>query len=116
MESARIKSVPKPQIQLGEVQESGIKMRTIPAVIRKIPIPPCLGDLTRLEVLYLANNGLTGPLPPTLGKLRALKGLHLHGNEGLQPPLPLALKELLGGVKHLTLPLALQQALGKKEA
>jgi hypothetical protein len=43
MESARIKSVPKPQIQLGEVQESGIKMRTIPAVIRKIPIPPCLG-------------------------------------------------------------------------
>jgi hypothetical protein len=43
MESARIKSVPKPQIQLGEMQESGIKMRTIPAVIRKIPIPPCLG-------------------------------------------------------------------------
>jgi hypothetical protein len=43
MESARIKSVPKPQIQLGEVQESGIKMRTIPAVIRKIPTPPCLG-------------------------------------------------------------------------
>jgi hypothetical protein len=47
MESARIKSVPKPQIQLGEVQESGIKMRTIPAVIRKIPIPPCLGPPAR---------------------------------------------------------------------
>jgi hypothetical protein len=43
MESARIKSAPIPQIHRGEVQESGINMRTIPAVIRKIPIPPCLG-------------------------------------------------------------------------
>ena len=33
------------------------------------PIPPELGSLSELKLLYLSENNLTGPIPPQLGKL-----------------------------------------------
>ncbi len=53
------------------------------------PIPPELGNLTRLEEwLELQTNSLTGPVPPELGKLTQLKRLNLGENSltGTIPP------------------------------
>ncbi len=51
-------------------------------------IPPELGNLANLEVLYLGLNGLTGTIPPELGNLANLKELGLGGNRliGVIPP------------------------------
>ena len=38
-------------------------------------VSPELGDLSRLEWLYLDGNRLTGPIPPELGKLTRLRVL-----------------------------------------
>ena len=51
------------------------------------PIPPELGGLASLEVLYLQSNELTGPIPPELGGLASLEALNLYGN-GLAGPIP----------------------------
>ena len=61
------------------------------------PIPPELGDLTRLRRLYLYNNGLTGPIPPELGNLTRLTDLMLDSN-GLTGPIP----PELGNLTRLT--------------
>lgn len=44
------------------------------------PLPPELGDLTKLEVLDLWVNGLTGTIPPELGNLANLRVLSLGLN------------------------------------
>ena len=52
-------------------------------------IPPQLGGLTALRILYLDwNHELGGPIPPELGGLRALRDLRLAGNRltGAVPP------------------------------
>ncbi|KAG6480464.1 receptor-like protein kinase HSL1 [Zingiber officinale] len=43
-------------------------------------IPPALGDLASLEVLWLAGCGLVGKIPPSLGLLSNLTDLDLSGN------------------------------------
>jgi Leucine-rich repeat (LRR) protein len=45
------------------------------------PIPPELGSLTNLTVLYLSYNALSGPIPPELGSLTKLTVLSLHDNQ-----------------------------------
>ena len=57
------------------------------------PIPPELGNLTRLRVLFLTGNGLTGRIPPELGNLTRLTKLRLEGN-GLTGPIPPELGKL----------------------
>ena len=44
------------------------------------PIPPQLGNQSRLERLYVRNNRLTGPIPSELGGLTSLVRLELHSN------------------------------------
>ena len=60
------------------------------------PIPPELGSLTRLGWLRLHNNGLSGSIPPELGNLSHLKELTLDNNE-LTGPVP----PELGGLTEL---------------
>ena len=52
------------------------------------PIPASLGQLTALEELFLTSNELTGPIPTELGQLPALEFLFLANNEltGTIPP------------------------------
>ncbi len=57
------------------------------------PIPPELGSLANLESLYLGNNDLTGPIPPELGSLSRLRVLSL-GYNNLTGPIPPALASL----------------------
>ena len=51
-------------------------------------IPPELGDLEKLEWLYLFGNRLTGTIPAALGSLGELEILYLHYNQltGSIPP------------------------------
>ena len=44
------------------------------------PIPPELGNLTKLQWLNLADNQLSGSIPPQLAALTSLQRLHLGGN------------------------------------
>ena len=44
-------------------------------------IPPELGDLANLELLYLHENQLTGPIPAELGRLTGLQELSLRDNQ-----------------------------------
>ena len=59
------------------------------------PIPPELGSLTDLNVLWLSDGSLSGPIPPELGNLVNLRVLDLGGNR-LQGPIPPELANLKG--------------------
>ena len=52
------------------------------------PIPPELGDLTKLRLVQLESNQLTGEIPAELGKLNGLESLNLERNKltGEIPP------------------------------
>ena len=56
-------------------------------------IPPALGQLTSLTLLYLYDNGLTGSIPSELGQLTSLEWLSLRSN-GLTGSIPSALGQL----------------------
>ena len=51
-------------------------------------IPPELGDLTKLEKLWICSNALTGSIPPELGYLKSVEELNLYWNSltGSIPP------------------------------
>ena len=57
------------------------------------PIPPELGSLAALQVLYVENNNLTGEIPPELGNLTALRYLNVSNNR-LTGPIPRELGSL----------------------
>ena len=50
------------------------------AVKNRGAVPPEMGNLTRLEGLYLHNNLLAGPLPYELSTLVNLRELYISGN------------------------------------
>ena len=60
---------------------------TMSALYISTPIPPELGNLSKLEELYLME-GFSGPIPPELGNLSNLEDLYLTSNEisGSIPP------------------------------
>ena len=60
------------------------------------PLPPELGNLANLQVLYLQDNQLSGPIPPALGNLANLQRLNLSGNN-LSGELPEALANVAAG-------------------
>lgn len=62
-------------------------------------IPRQLGDLQKLNVLYLYNNSLTGEIPPELGNLRDLSALSLKTNQ-LSGKIPTELSTLIN-LTHL---------------
>ena len=57
------------------------------------PIPPELGDLTKLERMNLRDNDVSGAIPPELGGLVQLERLDLQGNS-LTGPIPPELGDL----------------------
>ncbi|SFE93887.1 Por secretion system C-terminal sorting domain-containing protein [Spirosoma endophyticum] len=58
-------------------------------------IPPSLGNLTNLQVLYLGYNALTGSIPPSLGNLPNVNTLFVQGNQ-LSGCFPASLSALCG--------------------
>ncbi|MYD13351.1 MAG: hypothetical protein F4X00_06965, partial [Gemmatimonadetes bacterium] len=63
-------------------------------------IPPELGGLDELRILYLGENRLSGPIPPELSKFRRLRDLFLSGNAGISGRLPPELG-FTGGLEYL---------------
>ena len=62
------------------------------------PLPPEIGNIPNLEVLFLhENEGLTGLLPRSLTKLRAMLNLNVQGT-GLCPPLDRTFQSWAEGV------------------
>ncbi|KAH0932697.1 hypothetical protein HID58_009814 [Brassica napus] len=57
------------------------------------PLPPELGKLDQLRLLYLQNNYLTGPIPSEMGNLTGLKNLDISNN-GLIGAIPVSLGQL----------------------
>ncbi|MYN65424.1 MAG: hypothetical protein F4X11_10400 [Acidobacteria bacterium] len=58
------------------------------------PIPPELGDLTNLTQLHASVNSFTGPIPAELGDLSSLRWLNLFSND-LSGPIPPELQTIL---------------------
>ena len=64
-------------------------------------IPPEIGDLSYLEILYLQVNNLTGPIPAEIGRLKHLSYLDLSDNQ-LTGPIPSEIGRL-ESLSHLVL-------------
>ncbi len=63
-------------------------------------LPPELGDLRWLQVLYLSHNDLRGPIPAELGTLGDLQALDLSWNDELSGPIPAEIGNL-GSLQEL---------------
>ena len=61
-------------------------------------IPAELGILSRLELLYISDNNLTGPLPQGLTRLSGLESFRFHNNSGLCAPIDEAFQTWLQGI------------------
>ena len=65
-------------------------------------LPPALGGLSGLRVLWLSHNQLTGSIPPELGNLTTLTELRLAGNQ-LSGSIPVELAEIGPQLERLDL-------------
>jgi hypothetical protein len=63
------------------------------------PIPSTLGNLAKLERLYLYSNQLSGAIPVELGNLSGLERIWLDGNQ-LSDVVPLEVAELGGQIQY----------------
>ena len=61
-------------------------------------IPAELGNLSRLELLYISDNNLTGALPQSLTGISGLESFHFHNNSGLCAPIDEAFQTWLQGI------------------
>ena len=57
------------------------------------PLPPCIGALTALEALFIANCNIIGPIPDWIGSLHELRQLDLQRNN-LSGVLPVTISRL----------------------
>ena len=65
-------------------------------------IPPELGGLEELFILFLSSNRLSGPIPAELSKFKRLRDLYLSWNEGISGRVPPELG-FTGGLQYLAL-------------
>ena len=61
-------------------------------------IPAELGNLSRLELLYISDNNLTGALPQSLTGISGLESFHFHNNPGLCAPIDETFQAWLRGI------------------
>ena len=61
-------------------------------------IPAELGNLSRLELLYISDNNLTGALPQSLTGISGLESFHFHNNSGLCAPIDETFQAWLRGI------------------
>ena len=61
-------------------------------------IPSELGNLSRLELLYISDNNLAGALPQSLTGISGLESFHFHNNSGLCAPIDEAFQTWLQGI------------------
>ena len=61
-------------------------------------IPAELGNLSRLELLYISDNNLTGALPQSLTGISGLESFHFHNNPGLCAPIDETFQAWLSGI------------------
>ena len=64
-------------------------------------IPAELGDLSRLELLYISDNNLTGALPQSLTGISGLETFHFHNNPGLCAPIDETFQAWLRGIAEV---------------
>ena len=64
-------------------------------------IPAELGNLSRLEVLYISDNNLTGTLPQGLTALSGLESFRFHNNSGLCAPIDEEFQTWLLGIAEV---------------
>ena len=64
-------------------------------------IPAELGNLSRLELLYISDNNLTGALPQSLTGISGLESFHFHNNPGLCAPIDEAFQTWLKGIPEV---------------
>ena len=81
-------SIPPELGNLGRLQELWLRFNKL-----SVPIPPELGKLDSLRILDLGYTGVTGPIPPEIGGLSNLRYLYLN-DTNLSDPLPLSLEGL----------------------
>ena len=64
-------------------------------------IPAELGNLSRLEVLYISDNNLTGALPQSLTRISGLETFPFHNNPGLCAPIDETFQAWLRGIAEV---------------
>ena len=64
-------------------------------------IPAELGNLSRLELLYISDNNLTGALPQSLTGISGLETFHFHNNPGLCAPIDETFQAWLRGIAEV---------------
>ena len=81
----------------------GVTVDTTDTLVRRLTLPanglqgsiaPAIGNLTKLETLDVANNGLTGGIPIAMTSTDALDTIRVDGNAGMAGPLPFKMTEM----------------------